>query len=114
MSNSELEKKYYKISQVAELLNIPMSTLRYWESQFTIINPKRTTRGTRLYSASDIEKIRMVNYLVKERGIKIDVAQEMIRHNHQGVSKRYETVLRLQEIRSNLLHLLSSIDSFKK
>ncbi|MDE6652873.1 MAG: MerR family transcriptional regulator, partial [Muribaculaceae bacterium] len=46
-----------------------MSTLRYWESQFTIIKPKRTPRGTRLYRSSDIEKIRMVNYLVKERGM---------------------------------------------
>lgn len=110
----DIDKKYYKISQVSEILDIPMSTLRYWESQFTIIKPKRTNRGTRLYRSSDIEKIRMVNYLVKERGMKIDAAQEIIRHNHSGVSKQYEAVRRLKEIREELVRLLASIDSFRK
>ncbi len=110
----DLDKKYYKISQVAEILNIPMSTLRYWESQFTIIKPKRTDRGTRLYRSSDIEKIRMVYYLVKERGMKIDAAQEIIRHNHSGVSKQYQAIQRLKDIRQELVKLLASIDSFRK
>lgn len=107
----EFDKKYYRISQVSEILGIPMSTLRFWESQFSIIKPKRTDKGTRLYSSSDIEKIKMVNYLVRERGIKIDVAQEMIRHNHAGVSKRYETIERLKAIRLELIGLLSSLSS---
>lgn len=107
----EFDKKYYRISQVSEILGIPMSTLRFWESQFSIINPKRTDKGTRLYSSSDIEKIKMVNYLVRERGIKIDIAQEMIKHNHAGVSKRYETIERLKAIRLELIGLLSSLSS---
>ncbi len=109
----EFDKKYYKIREVSDLLGIPMSTLRFWESQFTIIKPKRTEKGTRLYSASDMEKIRLVNYLVKERGIKIDVAQEMIKHNHAGVSKRYETIQRLKAIRQELIGLMSSLSSKK-
>lgn len=107
----EFDKKYYRISQVSEILGIPMSTLRFWESQFSIIKPKRTDKGTRLYSSSDIEKIKMVNYLVRERGIKIDAAQEMIKHNHAGVSKRYETIERLKAIRLELIGLLSSLSS---
>ncbi len=110
----ELEKKYYKISQVAEILGIPMSTLRYWESQFNIISPKRTEKGTRLYTSSDIERIRMVNYLVKERQFKIEAAQELIKHNHAGVSKQYRAIERLKEIRQELVRLLATIDSFKK
>lgn len=109
----EFDKKYYKIREVSDILGIPMSTLRFWESQFTIINPKRTEKGTRLYSSSDIEKIRMVNYLVKERGIKIDVAQDMIRHNQAGVSKRYETIQRLKAIRQELIGLMASLSSKK-
>lgn len=107
----ELDKKYYKISEVADILNIPASTLRFWENQFTIIKPRRTARGTRTYSPADIEKIRMVHYLVKERGIKLDVAQEMIRHNHSGVSRRHRAMERLQSIRMQLTRLLAAIDS---
>ena len=107
----ELDKKYYKISQVADILGIPQSTLRYWEGRFTIIKPRRTDGGTRYYTPADIEKIRMVYYLVKERGIKLDAAQDMIRHNHSGVSKRFEVVERLKSIRMQLTRLLAAIDA---
>ena len=66
---TDISKKYYKINEVAEILNIPESTLRYWEKRFTIIKPKRTESGRRMYTPDDIEKIRMVYYLVKERGL---------------------------------------------
>ncbi|MGM9871516.1 MAG: MerR family transcriptional regulator [Muribaculaceae bacterium] len=107
----DLDKRYYKISEVAEILGIPTSTLRFWENRFTIIKPRRTAGGTRTYSPADIEKIRMVHYLVKERGIKLDVAQEMIRHNHSGVSRRHRAIERLQSIRTQLTGLLAAIDS---
>lgn len=112
--HDEFDKKYYKISQVSEILGIPQSTLRYWEDRFTIIKPRRTEGGTRYYSPADIEKIRMVYYLVKERGIKLDAAQEMIRHNHSGVSKRFEAVERLKSIRAQLTRLLAAIDSGRR
>ena len=50
-----LNKKYYKISEVAELLGLPASTLRFWEKQFTVIRPKRNNHGTRFYTPADIE-----------------------------------------------------------
>lgn len=110
----DLDKKYYKISEVADILGIAASTLRYWETQFTIIKPHRTEKGTRVYSPADIEKIRMVHYLVKQKGLKLDKAEEAIRHNHSGVSKKYIAIERLQNIRSQLLTLLKAIDSTKR
>lgn len=107
----DLNKKFYKISEVAEILGLPASTLRFWEGQFTIIKPRRTDGGTRLYTPDDIEKIRMVHYLVKERGIKLDTAQQMIRHNHSGVSRRHQAIERLRDIRDQLARLLAAIDS---
>lgn len=109
----KLEKKYYKISEVAELLGLPASTLRYYESQFTIISPKRNRNGVRFYTASDVEKIRMVVYLVKEKGLKIDAAQEQLRHNHTGVSHRARTLERLYEVRERLQAMLDSLHSLR-
>lgn len=85
-----MDKTFYKISQVEELLGIPQTTLRFWESQFTILKPRRTEKGTRFYTPEDLDKIRMIQYLVKERGLKIEKAQEIIKHNHTGVTKRYK------------------------
>ena len=110
----ELDKKYYKISEVSEMLGIPQSTLRYWETQFTILKPKRTGKGTRTYSPNDIEKIKMVKYLVHDRGMKLDKAQEQIRHNHSNITKRYEAVKRLEHMRTELLKLLAALDSVRR
>ncbi len=109
----DLNKKFYKISEVAELLNIPASTLRFWEDKFTVISPRRNARGTRFYTPDDIDKISMIHYLVKQRGLKLDAAQEQIRRNPSGVSRRHAAVARLQAIRSRLQEMLKALDSLR-
>lgn len=106
-----LDKKYYKISEVAELLGIPASTLRFWEKSFTIIKPKRNDHGTRFYTPADIDKISMIYYLVKERGLKLDAAQEQIRSNPKGVERRHKTVARLKEMRTYVSEMLDALNS---
>lgn len=108
-----LDKKYYKISEVADLLNIPASTLRFWEKSFTVIKPKRNSHGTRFYTMADIEKISMVHYLVKERGLKLDAAQEQIRTNPKGIERRHQTVARLKEMRQRVQNLLDALHSLR-
>jgi len=85
---ADFDKKYYKIKEVAGMLGLPPSTLRFWESKFTIIKPRRNDKGVRIYTPSDIEKLRMVLYLVKDKGLRIEAAEEQIRHNRTNVSRR--------------------------
>ncbi len=108
-----LEKKYYKISEVAELLNIPASTLRFWEKNFTIIKPKRNAHGTRFYTSADIDKIAMIHYLVKERGLKLEAAQEQIRTNPHGIEMRHHTIERLKQMRAQIQELLDALHSMR-
>lgn len=106
-----LDKKYYKISEVAEILDIPASTLRFWENRFTVIKPRRNDKGTRFYTPADIEKIRMVHYLVKEKGMRLEAAQEQIKRNQTGVSKKVEALDRLKSIRDRLQTVLDALNS---
>ena len=109
-----LDKKYYKISEVAEILNIPQSTLRFWESRFTVIKPRRNEHGTRFYTNADIDKISMIHYLVKERGLKLDAAQEQIRNNPKGIERTHLTVARLKQMRQQVTGLLDALKSVKR
>lgn len=114
--DDKLNKKYYKIGDVAEILNIPTSTLRFWEKEFTVIKPKRNAKNIRVYTVKDIETIKMIYYLVKEKGLKLDAAQAMIKRNRDGISKQHEVVERLKTMREQLLKLdsaLSSIETYK-
>lgn len=96
------------------MLNVAPSTLRFWENQFTIIKPKRNDKGTRFYTARDIEVIRMIYFLVKDKGLKLEAAQEQIRRNHSGVSRRFEAIERLRGVRDTLQRLLDTLDSRRR
>ncbi len=106
-------KKYYKISEVSELVGLPMSTLRFWESQFTAIHPKRNDRGTRFYTPHDIEVIRMIAFLVKTKGMKLDAAQEEIKRNRDGVAKRFEAIDGLKRVRDELQQMIDALHQLR-
>lgn len=110
MGNSELTKKYYKIGDVAEILGIPQSTVRFWESEFPEISPIRSTGNRRFYTPEDIEIMRMVYYLLKIKGLKIEAAKEQIRLNRSNISKRMEIIDRLSDVRDELQQLLKSLE----
>lgn len=106
----ELDKKFYKIGDVSKILGIPESTLRYWETQFTIIRPRRSQKNVRYYTPQDIEIISKVYYLVKEKGLKLDAAQAQIRHNRDGVDKRFDAIEQLKSIKEQLVAFQSALD----
>ena len=110
----ELDKKYYRIGDVAAILGIAESTLRYWETQFTIVKPRRNERNVRLYTPADIETIRKIHYLVKEKGLKLDAAQAELRVNRDGIDKRFEVVARLRGIRDNLDQLRRALEKVER
>ena len=107
----ELDKKYYKIGDVAQILGIPESTLRYWETQFTIVKPRRNAKNIRFYTPNDIETIRKIHYLVKEKGLKLDAAQAQLRANRDGVDKRFEVVDRLKDVKAQLQQLQRALNN---
>lgn len=111
---NDLDKKYYKIGEVAEILGIPASTLRFWEKKFTLIRPRRNAGGTRFYTPADIEKIRMINFMVREKGLRLEAAEDQLRNNSSGIVRRYEAVTRLRRVRDRLGALLASIDERRR
>ena len=110
MAASDLTKKYYKIKETAELLGVPQSTLRYWESEFPGIKPIRSVNNQRYYTPDDIEILRIVYYLVKIRGLKIEAAKEQMRVNRNNISKRLDIIDKLKDVRDELEMILHSLD----
>ena len=104
-----LEKTYYRIREVAEILGIPVTTLRFWEKQFTIIKPRRTTSGQRLYTPADIDKVAMICYLVRDKGMRLDAAEEQLRSNPKGVERGSRALMRLRVVRAELAEMIKAI-----
>ena len=73
------EQKYYRIGEVAELLHVRTSLLRFWESQFPELAPKKTRTGQRLYTDADIELCRRIQHELKDTGMTIKGLRKKMR-----------------------------------
>lgn len=104
-----MDKKYYRIRDVAELLNVVPSTLRYWESEFPECRPRRSATNQRYYTPENIECLRIIHYLLKVKGLRMDAAKEQMRTNRENISKRMEIIDLLTSTRNVLLEIQSAL-----
>lgn len=70
------QKSYYKIGEVSAMLNIPISTLRFWEDSFEQLDPFRTPGGTRKYRPEDVEVCKLIRHLLREKGYSLEYARK--------------------------------------
>ncbi len=108
-TNKDL-KLYYSISEVARMFNVNESLLRYWEKEFPIISPKKAGGNIRQYRKEDIENIRLVYHLVKEKGMTLQGAKQRLKVNKEKTAQTAEVITRLKEIREELVKLRKSLD----
>ena len=103
MDTEKKQKRiYYTIGGVAEYFGVNESTLRYWEDEFDIITPRRSSRGVRFYNQEDIDNVRLVYYLLKEKGLTLAGAKKQLRENRSGVIRSNEIISRLKSVREEL------------
>jgi len=93
------EKFYYTIKEVSEILNVPKSTIRFWEKNFKSLSPQRTTGKRRLYRKEDIELLKRIKYLLYEEGFSIEGAKKKLSERKTKIS---EIILELEKIKKIL------------
>ncbi len=104
-------KLYYSISEVAEMFELPVSLLRYWEKMFPeTITPHKAGRGVRQYRKEDIDNIRIVHNLVKVKGMTLAGAKQVLKKNKTGTVQSVEVVERLKSIREELVKMRKELD----
>ncbi|MCM1152793.1 MAG: MerR family transcriptional regulator [Muribaculum sp.] len=110
LKEDRTEKLYFKIQEVAEETGINPSTLRYWETEFPELSPGRTSTGQRKYTAADIDTVRIIRFLLKDRGLKIEAARQQLGANHKNISRRLQIINALKIVREDLTSLLDALD----
>ena len=93
------------------MLEIPASTLRYWEKEFKEISPKTNAKGVRHYTMEDIEQIKKVKFLVKEKSLTIKGAKGRLKDNPQKTTDTHDVVERLKRVREELVAILDELNS---
>jgi DNA-binding transcriptional MerR regulator len=97
-------KLYYTIGEVADILGENTSLIRYWTIRFDdIIKPHKNKKGNRLYMSADIDHLKLVHYLVKDKGLTLEGAHKRMKENKTGDDHSSEVVNILDKIKSELL-----------
>jgi len=103
-------KLYYNIREVATMVGVAEHTLRFWEKEIPVLRPKKTASGIRQYTNRDIELVRLIHNLVKEQGLTIKAARARLKICKQQVVDRQDIIVRLKEIRSELMTIKLKLD----
>ncbi len=72
-------KLYFRIGEVAEIVGVEPHVLRYWETEFRSIRPQKSSKGQRIYSRRDVEKLLNVKELLYTQGFTIAGARKRLR-----------------------------------
>lgn len=100
------KKIYYSMGEVAEMFDVTPALIRHWESQFDCIKPHRNKKGNRLFSPADVERLKQIYHLVKERGMTLKGANKVLkRAKSDEVAQEMELLERLQKIRAALVEV---------
>ena len=105
-------KLYYSIGEVSQMCGITETTLRYWEREIPQLKPKKAGRNIRQYTKEDVELIKLIQHLLKERGMTLEGVRKRLSKNKEAASKDAEVVERLRGIRQKLVQMRDALDAF--
>ncbi len=107
----EIEKKYFSISEVAKQFDVAPSLIRYWESEFDMLKPRKDKKGNRRFTKDDIKKLKYIYHLVKEKGYTLQGAKEVIK---SGKKTDFDKVAAVQNLQGLKDFLIKIRDGFEK
>lgn len=102
---------YYSIKEVAAHFDVNESLLRFWETEFDTINPKKTEGGSRQYTRKDIEDIAIVYHLVKEKGLTLEGARQTLSHKKDEMTRKVQVIQKLEKIKKELEDMEKEFDT---
>ena len=90
------------MGEVAEMFRVNQSLLRFWETEFDILQPKKNKKGDRYFRPVDIKSLHLIYHLLRQKKYTIEGAKEFLKKNKKA-EERFHIIQRLQQIRAFLL-----------
>jgi len=102
------QKQYYSIGEVSQMFKVNASLLRFWESEFDIIKPRKNRKGDRHFRPVDIKNLQLIYDLLRRRKLTIDGARDFIKNNKKS-QERFAMIQSLQKVKHFLLEIKASL-----
>ncbi len=104
-----VEKLFYTIGEVSEILGVPVSTVRFWENEFDILKPRKNKKGNRLFMPQDLRNLKIIHTLVKEKGMTLSGAKKQLAGKWDETEYKFQVRESLVNIRELLKEIHDSI-----
>jgi len=105
----KIEKLFYSISEVAEIFDVNASLIRYWEKEFSVLKPKKTRKGNRMFTPKDIDHLKVIYHLVKEKGMTLKGAKQRMKDSKRETMDNLEVIRILENVRDTLIQIRNTI-----
>ncbi|MFA8450002.1 MAG: MerR family transcriptional regulator [Bacteroidales bacterium] len=106
------DKIYYSIGEVAEMFQVNASLIRYWETEFSSLRPRKNKKGNRLFTQKDIQALKEIYTLVKTKGYTLQGAKDVLRarkKEQENEANTQEVLKSLKQIRFSLLEIKENL-----
>ena len=87
------------------MFEVNVTLLRFWEKEFDILKPKKNKKGNRMFTTKDLDNLKIIYHLLKERGYTLEGAKKKLKENKDDTINNIEIVNRLKDIRQFLVKL---------
>ena len=105
-----MEKYFYTVGEVAEILGESTSLVRFWANEFPkFIRPQRNAKGNRLFSKDDVETFKHIHLLVKVEGLTLEGAAKRLKGDRKDVISKSKVLESLKDIRQQLSEIRSEL-----
>jgi DNA-binding transcriptional MerR regulator len=105
----KIEKLYYSIGEVSRMLNVPISTVRFWENEFDILKPMKNKKGNRMFTGTDVKNLGIIHRLLKEEGMTMAGVKKKLTGSWDEADHKFEINESLQSIKGLLIELRDNI-----
>jgi DNA-binding transcriptional MerR regulator len=102
------QKHYYTMGEVADMFRVNQSLLRFWEAEFSVLQPKKNKKGDRYFRPVDIKNLHLIYHLLRQRKYTIEGAKDFLKNNKKSEEK-FETIKKLEEVKRFLLEMRANI-----
>jgi DNA-binding transcriptional MerR regulator len=101
----DIAKRYFTMGEVTEMFNVNASQIRFYEKEFEILQPKKNKKGNRLFTPEDVENLKVIFHLVKDKGFTLQGAREYLKNNKSEVKENQKVIDSLERLKQFLLQV---------
>jgi DNA-binding transcriptional MerR regulator len=104
-ANLPENKRYYSMGEISKAFNVNASLIRFWDSEFDVLKPKKNAKGNRMFTPEDVKNFQLIYHLVKERGFTLEGAKTHLKEGQKKVLDKFEIIRKLEKIKTELLNI---------